>query len=1584
MSTLSVGDVLTFTYNGIDYEVTLATDGIAGVQAELDKLLVYGVKLNAYSPNDVDLHLRLVELTQSEEMGPVLVNRLISAAYTDTDSATLAAESDTEGTYALTFTAIASQLSTGDRFTFSVDGTSISITLTQTPTNATSLNALIAAALNEASIAASVLAVLNGDDVELRSATALTAGTFLNPDAALIQAVDAGGDDEIFGGTGNDIIHGGNGFDTLEGGEGDDTIDGGGGKFNKYDAGNYPGNLVTGGNGSDTFRVGFNLDGTAVAATDIITDWDDQDSGTLGSGTLGRDSLYVSTGGTAIISALAGQANWSGNDRVDLRGDIDHPVDNDGRIVVFTGAGNDTIDGSNGDDWIYAGIGANNIHLGSPTDDGADRVYISSFQTNNLITGFDSADTIYIDRTIVDAFAEADGKGKVFQFDLGVQIDFEAALRGDFGNFINFGAASDWVDRADPTLTTYYFRDDTGYYTDIFSDPNNYRNVLLEPGQEVDAGLLSSPIYNLVYDATVQALGQYYGSNGAYTNFAHEIAYVAAQASIAATAAILLGIGIGLSYIPIIGNLIAIPFFVAAGILTYEIIVENEEHLNPLYIANAEFLDAYFLPENGGPDAFGGTIDTGSYSDLFNEGDFPYLTFMKTLESMSGSADQGERDYLNFLDFYAPPDDRFVPSLEIANGVWEYAPFVSEQGVYTIAALQTGRDTAGDTTDDKTFLYLVSSPDHLIQNNETILLAEVDGWVSPNQIKFYDSQVESEHTQYGGDAFVKPLLPPIPTVAFITGLIDNPATTGVDESIKLGSASTAATAAELLVTLAKAPDEAVTIKVYRSGSTEPIQTWSNVTTAFSGTLTVDLTALDDGQSYTYQVVVEGSQGIQKLTSIVVTRDLKGPTIESFAVSEAGISFSADENIGAIDGYVDANKALDDTIASPSRQARLTVEEQASVVTLSNYKVFDEAGNPTSIATGDQIGETADYVVPIVKLGTSGIDTESADATKGTVIYGFRGNDILTGGAGGDFLFGGADNDTLSGQGGGDVLAGGAGTDTITAGEDSDLVEGGAGADTIDLTEGTAAADTVIVVAKAGISSDSGNGAADTVTAFGGEDTLLIRATEVSNYSHTLDAKLSGTTLTIDLGGNGQDAGDIEVGFSSSTFTQARIQYDLKGTSGDDMMTGGEMDDRLAGGAGSNTIAGGAGKDSIDLAESSSLKDVVVVSAQVGVSSDSSATSSDTVSGFNAKDVLLVMATGVSNFDHTTDAAATESVVALEPEENKQATLSVDLNGGGLGAGDVSVAFSSGTPTVTQIQYDLTGTANADTLKGGSLGDVLNGGVGTDTLVGRDGEDTLVGGTGVDSIDLYETTDSKDVVLVEAVVGGSSDSYEGAADTVTGFAAKDVLLVVATGVTDFDHSEGAAVTGSALTVDLNGGGLGIGDVKVEFSGGTAPSISQIQYDLTGTSGADTLGGGDLDDRLTGGVGQDSLTGGAGDDTFVFDAGDSTTDAATCDVINDLTGGDKIDLSAISTSLNLIMGVGDTPFTSLADVTYTSGFDAFVYNDTGTGASYLVYETVAAGASATDQGSYEMIQIVGSGVAALADWSSSGGVISIAAA
>lgn len=67
-----------------------------------------------------------------------------------------------------------------------------------------------------------------------------------------------------------------------------------------------------------------------------------------------------------------------------------------------------------------------------------------------------------------------------------------------------------------------------------------------------------------------------------------------------------------------------------------------------------------------------------------------------------------------------------------------------------------------------------------------------------------------------------------------------------------------------------------------------------------------------------------------------------------------------------------------------------------------------------------------------------------------------------------------------------------------------------------------------------------------------------------------------------------------------------------------------------------------------------------------------------------------------------------------------------------------------------------------------------------------------------------------------------------------------------------------------------------------------------------------------------------------------------------------------------------------------MTYTSGFDAFVYNDTGTGASYLVYETVAAGASATDQGSYEMIQIVGSGVAALADWSSSGGVISTVAA
>src|SRR5206468_716558 len=52
-------------------------------------------------------------------------------------------------------------------------------------------------------------------------------------------------------------------------------------------------------------------------------------------------------------------------------------------------------------------------------------------------------------------------------------------------------------------------------------------------------------------------------------------------------------------------------------------------------------------------------------------------------------------------------------------------------------------------------------------------------------------------------------------------------------------------------------------------------------------------------------------------------------------------------------------------------------------------------------------------------------------TASNAMYGFGGDDTLTGGTAADSIFGGANNDTIVGGGGADTLIGDAGNDTIT-------------------------------------------------------------------------------------------------------------------------------------------------------------------------------------------------------------------------------------------------------------------------------------------------------------------------------------------------------------------------------------------------------------------------------------------------------------------------------------------------------------------------------------------------------------------------
>ena len=104
----------------------------------------------------------------------------------------------------------------------------------------------------------------------------------------------------------------------------------------------------------------------------------------------------------------------------------------------------------------------------------------------------------------------------------------------------------------------------------------------------------------------------------------------------------------------------------------------------------------------------------------------------------------------------------------------------------------------------------------------------------------------------------------------------------------------------------------------------------------------------------------------------------------------------------------------------------------------------------------------------VWFGTADDDVIKCSGDTSVVVFGFTGNDEITGGDGDDFLYGNDDDDTLNGGKGKDTLYGGfyAGDDTLNGGDEDDLLFGGPGNDTLngdngnDYIYGNAGADVI--------------------------------------------------------------------------------------------------------------------------------------------------------------------------------------------------------------------------------------------------------------------------------------------------------------------------------------------------------------------------------------------------------------------------------------------------------------------------------------------------------------------------------------------
>ncbi|WP_212384181.1 calcium-binding protein [Bradyrhizobium sp. AUGA SZCCT0158] len=616
---------------------------------------------------------------------------------------------------------------------------------------------------------------------------------------------------------------------------------------------------------------------------------------------------------------------------------------------------------------------------------------------------------------------------------------------------------------------------------------------------------------------------------------------------------------------------------------------------------------------------------------------------------------------------------------------------------------------------------------------------------------------------------------------------------------------------------------------------------------------VALDFLDDGESITFSYTVtatddSGASAIDTVTiTINGTNDAPVAVNDKLVVSTNTIAvFSASALLGN-DGDIDGDGLRIISVSGPGVDAgNLTLDVDAQTITYNSTLGVGVGADAFTYVVSDGSTTSSGTMSIDVVNANSGFNLTTSYSGAGSYQASYLdfggGADAGTGAGGSDFLVGGSGDDTL---------LGGSGNDTIMGGADADSITGGTGVDL------------VIVNAAVGSSSDSardtiaGNGndaGEDAITGFDlSNETLKVVATNVSNFVHGTDTAIgtagavndgtvgSFTALTglIELNqatnNDWDNAGDIAVTFASpiGTFNEAnfeaRLQYNLTGTSGSDTITTGALDDTVNGGAGNDTIVTGSSNDTItggtgaDSITGGTGVDLVIVNAAVGSSSDSGRNTiagngndagEDTITGFDlSNETLKIVATNVSSFVHGTDTAigtagaVNDGTVGSFTALTGLIELNQATNNDWDNAGDIAVTFASPIGTFNEanfearLQYNLTGTSGNDTITTGALDDTVNGGAGNDTIVAGSGDDTITGGTGADSMTGGSGADMLIVGSAQSP-GTISGSTVIGYDVITDFdIAFDTLDLAGTPVTA--GNTGGLVNGSNSTLTIGG-------------------------------------------------------------------------------------------------------------------------------------------------------------------------------------
>ncbi len=552
------------------------------------------------------------------------------------------------------------------------------------------------------------------------------------------------------------------------------------------------------------------------------------------------------------------------------------------------------------------------------------------------------------------------------------------------------------------------------------------------------------------------------------------------------------------------------------------------------------------------------------------------------------------------------------------------------------------------------------------------------------------------------------------------------------------------------------------------------------------------------------------------------------------------------------------------------------------------------------------GDTATVTVTVEDAGSPTTGTPGPDTLTGT-----EGPDILSGLGGNDILNGLGSNDYLDGGTGADSMVGGTGNDTYIVDEAGDTIteaegEGydiviasasytlGAG---VHVEELVAPNSHNIAITLTGNELDQiirGGGASDVLIGGGGNDVLDGRGSNDNLQGGTGDDiyyVVPGDSI-VELDGQGYDIayftpnGSFDRSYALSAdnsiellsvhpdhFHETKFGFDLTGSDFDNEIRGGLSHDFLDGGGGDDLLRGYAGSDRYFV---DSAGDVVVEDFNGGT---------DKV--FTTVNYTLAEDSHVENLE-------AQGAVGLSLVGNSFANEITGAGGGDIllgGGGDDALDGQGGNDT-------LYGEAGNDVLNGGAGADLMDGGTGNDTFhvnhandvvieAFEAGQDWINGDSVSTSVSftlgadqhveyLFATSTSNPINITGSdsaqVIGGNSGNNilqgRGGNDVLAGGLGEDTL--------DGGQGDDILFVNSAgdTVVEAAGEGRDVVYTSVSYGLTAGAYIEVLSADVLSATTAITLVGNELDQEIYGNAGANSLRGGGGNDYLLGGFGDDT--------------------------------------------------------------------------------------------------------------